>query len=97
LKAYVIKDLNSGLYYDGDTKFVEPMSISTTLFRTKNDAVLFVCMQVLDEDLAWRLLEKVYEKERWEIDCSKDEFRDATNAFTLTVVPVEVIEVCSAK
>lgn len=69
------------------------MSINTKLFKGKNEAVLFACLQILDEDLAWRLLEKVYEKERWEIDCSKDEFRDAVNAFKLTVVPVEVIEV----
>ena len=93
MKAYIIKDLNSGLYYDSKTKFVEPMSINTKLFKSKNEAVLFACLQILDEDLAWRLLEKVYEKERWEIDCSKDEFRDAINAFKLTVVPVEVIEV----
>lgn len=93
MKAYVIKDLNSGLYYDKKTKFVEPMSINTQLFASKNEAVLFACLQILDEDLAWRLLEKLYEKKRWELDCSKDEFRDAVNAFKLTVVPVEVIEV----
>ena len=97
MKAYVIKDLNSGLYYDKKTKFVEPMSINTKLFKGKSEAVLFACLQILDEDLAWRLLEKVYEKERWEIDCSKDEFRDAIRAFNLTVVPVEVVEVCSTK
>lgn len=97
MKAYVIKDLNSGLYYDKKTKFVEPMSINTKLFKGKSEAVLFACLQILDEDLAWRLLEKVYEKERWEIDCSKDEFRDAVRAFNLTVVPVEVVEVCSTK
>lgn len=97
MKAYVIKDLNSGLYYDKKTKFVEPMSINTKLFKGKNEAILFACLQILDEDLAWRLLEKVYEKERWEIDCSKDEFRDAVRAFRLTVVPVEVVEACSTK
>lgn len=93
MKAYVIKDLNSGLYYDKKTKFVEPMSINTQLFASKNEAVLFACLQILDEDLAWRLLEKFYEKERWELDCSKDEFSDAVKAFRLMVVPVEVIEV----
>ena len=41
MKAYVIKDLNSGLYYDKKTKFVEPMSINTQLFASKNEAVLF--------------------------------------------------------
>ena len=97
MQAYVIQDLNSGLYYDKKTKFVESMSINTQLFASKNEAVLFACLQILDEDLAWRLLEKVHEKERWEIDCSKDEFRDAVKAFNLTVIPVEVIEVCSAK
>ena len=97
MKAYVIKDLNSGLYYDKKTKFVEPMSINTQLFASKNEAVLFACLQILDEDLAWRLLEKVHEKERWELDCSKDEFRDAVKAFNLTVIPIEVIEVCSTK
>ena len=97
MKAYVIKDLNSGLYYDKKTKFVEPMSINTQLFASKNEAVLFACLQILDEDLAWRLLEKVHEKERWELDCSKDEFRDAVKAFRLTVVPVEVVEKCSTK
>ena len=97
MKAYVIKDLNSGLYYDKKTKFVEPMSINTQLFASKNEAVLFACLQILDEDLAWRLLEKVHEKERWELDCSKDEFRDAVKAFNLTVIPVEVIEVCPVK
>ena len=73
------------------------MSINTQLFASKNEAVLFACLQILDEDLAWRLLEKVHEKERWELDCSKDEFNDAVKAFNLTVIPVEVIEVCSAK
>lgn len=97
MKAYVIKDLNSGLYYDKKTKFVEPMSINTQLFASKNEAVLFACLQILDEDLAWRLLEKVHEKKRWELDCSKDEFNDAVRAFNLTAIPVEVIEVCSAK
>ena len=97
MKAYVIKDLNSGLYYDKKTKFVEPMSINTQLFESKNEAVLFACLQILDEDLAWRLLEKVHEKERWELDCTKDEFNDAVKAFNLTVIPVEVAEVCSAK
>ena len=97
MKAYAIKDLNSGLYYDKKTKFVEPMSINTQLFASKNEAVLFACLQILDEDLAWRLLEKVYEKERWELNCSKDEFSDAVKAFNLMVVPVEVVEVCSAK
>ena len=97
MKAYVIKDLNSGLYYDEKTKFVEPMSINTQLFASKNEAVLFACLQIHDEDLAWRLLEKVHEKERWELDCSKDEFNDAVKAFNLTVIPVEVVEVCSAK
>lgn len=97
MKAYVIKDLNSGLYYDKKTKFVEHMSINTQLFASKNEAILFACLQILDEDLAWRLLEKVHEKERWELDCSKDEFRDAVKAFNLTVIPVEVVEVCSAK
>ena len=97
MKAYVIKDLNSGLYYDKKTKFVEPMSVNTQLFASKNEAVLFACLQILDEDLAWRLLEKVHEKERWELDCSKDEFRDAVKAFNLTVIPVEVVEACSAK
>lgn len=97
MKAYVIKDLNSGLYYDKKTKFVEPMSINTQLFASKNEAVLFACLQILDEDLAWRLLEKVHEKERWELDCSKDEFNDAVKAFNLMVVPVEVVEACSAK
>ena len=97
MKAYAIKDLNSGLYYDKKTKFVEPMSINTQLFASKNEAVLFACLQILDEDLAWRLLEKVHEKERWELDCSKDEFNDAVKAFNLTVITVEVIEVCSAK
>lgn len=97
MKAYVIKDLNSGLYYDNKTKFVEPMSVNTQLFASKNEAVLFACLQILDEDLAWRLLEKVHEKERWKLDCSKDEFNDAVRAFNLTAIPVEVIEVCSAK
>lgn len=97
MKAYVIKDLNSGLYYDKKTKFVEPMSINTQLFASKNEAVLFACLQILDEDLAWRLLEKVHEKERWELDCSKDEFNDAVRAFNLTVTPVKVVEVCSVK
>lgn len=97
MKAYVIKDLNSGLYYDNKTKFVEPMSVNTQLFASKNEAVLFACLQILDEDLAWRLLEKVHEKERWELDCSKDEFNDAVRAFNLMVVPVEVVEVCSVK
>ena len=92
-----MKELNSGLYYDKKTKFVEPMSINTQLFASKNEAVLFACLQILDEDLAWRLLEKVHEKERWELDCSKDEFRDAVKAFNLTAVPVEVVEACSAK
>ena len=97
MKAYVIKDLNSGLYYDKNTKFVEPMSINTQLFASKNEAVLFACLQILDEDLAWRLLEKVHEKERWELECSKDEFNDAVRAFNLTVIPVKVVEVCSTK
>ena len=56
------------------------MSINTQLFASKNEAVLFACLQILDEDLAWRLLEKVHEKERWELDCSKDEFNDAVKA-----------------
>nr|DAF08775.1 MAG TPA: hypothetical protein [Caudoviricetes sp.] len=73
------------------------MSINTQLFASKNEAVLFACLQILDEDLAWRLLEKVHEKERWELDCSKDEFNDAVKAFNLMVVPVEVVEACSAK
>lgn len=97
MKAYAIKDLNSGLYYDNKTKFVEPMSVNTQLFASKNEAVLFACLQILDEDLAWRLLEKVHEKERWELDCSKDEFNDAVRAFNLTVIPIKVVEICSAK
>lgn len=87
---YVIKDEDSDLYV---TRFnrLDKLSVDTHFFKSRTDAVRYIETRylpefkkgftVLQNDLAWDLLEKMYGKDRWHIDVSLNEFKDAINQF----------------
>ena len=92
-KWFVTKDMHSKL---------DELGSNTKFFERKSEAMRFIEQPVeidlginqptrLQNDLAWWLLEKIYGKDRWHVNCSKQEFEDAVNNISrLKVVPIKM-------
>ena len=101
--VYAIYDKESGLYVTrGLTPKLDELGICTRFFNTKSDAMRFIeapmAIEIsnnqptqLQNNLAWWLLEKMYEKERWFIDCDLRQYKDALTHFNnLKVVSITI-------
>lgn len=89
--VYAIIDLESKWFVTKDTlPKLDELGINTRLFNSKSDAMRFIEQPInfdlgihqptmLQNNLAWWLLEKIYNKDRWFINCSNKEFNDALN------------------
>jgi hypothetical protein len=87
---YAIKDIESGLYVTrGFSHGLEKLGSSTLFFETRSDAMRLIEAKLghdieytsLQAELAWNLLEMVYDISRWSINCSKEELQDAIDQF----------------
>lgn len=90
MKLYAIKDKESGLYVSRrNPKRLVEFGPDIELYSTRASAMRRVEERlghdidttVLQNELAWDLLEKVYEKDRWHINCSLSELEDALAQF----------------
>lgn len=99
--VYAILDEDSGLFLAGHrlyTSFLKELSAETRFFNTRAEAMKFVedrfrddSNTLLQNQLAWWLLEKIYGKDKWHIECSLKEYQDALDNFKhLKVVPVNL-------
>lgn len=89
-KLYAIKDEESDLYV---TRFnrLDTFGTETKFFKSRTEAMRYIETRYFKEyrksptslqyDLAWDLLEKMYGVDRWHIDCSLQELKDAVNQF----------------
>ena len=95
---YAIVDPESGLFVTRQNRLKE-FGTDTKLFKTRTEAMRFIeapidkefksTWTLLQNDLAWDLLEKLYNKDRWHIDCSFQEVKDARNQF-LKLKPMRI-------
>lgn len=97
--VYAIIDKESGLYVTrGLFPNLEILGENTRLFRSKVDAMQYVearhphdKITILQNNLAWRLLEGIHGVDRWHINCTLDEYMDAARQFkNLKVLPVNL-------
>lgn len=102
--VYVIQDSESGLFVTRGNiqRRLDELGPSTQLFENKSDAMRVIeekprydcddeTPTILQNELAWDLLEKVYNKPRWYIDILNDEYQDAINQFkNLKAVKLEM-------
>lgn len=102
--VYAIYDKDSGLFVTRHlASRLDELGSDTALFKSKTDAMraieakpYFEFSDVskntrLQNELAWWLLEKLYNTDRWHIDCGIEEFNDAVNNFkNLKVVPINL-------
>lgn len=105
MKLYVIKDIESGLYVTrGNVPRLDSLGVNTRLFSSQSEAMKTIESKInpelgedvtwLQNDLAWDLLEKVYEIDRWHINCGIEELKDAIEKFkNLKAVPLWLEEV----
>lgn len=97
-KLYAIIDKESGLFVTRQNR-LEEFSPNTKLFKTRTLAMRYIEQPVnkdlgkgtiLVNELAWDLLEKLYGMDRWHIDCTLDELKDAMAQFRhLSVVRID--------
>lgn len=102
--VYAILDKDSGLFVTKHQHSqLSELGIDTKFFETKSDAMRFIeykpCFEfsdiakntVLQDNLAWWLLERLYKTDRWHINCGIKEFDDAIDNFKhLKAVPVNL-------
>lgn len=91
--VYAIRDLDSDLFITRELYHfgLDYLGVNTRFFKTKKEADTFKKERDCKNELAWWLLEKVYNKDRWHIDCGLKEYQDARNSFPrLAVVPVNL-------
>ena len=101
--VYAIVDLESGWFVTrGINSGLEELGVNTLFFKSKHDAYKFKKQKihseyginkptVLENNLAWWLLEKVYKTDRWHINCDLQEYNDAlANVSRLKVVPINL-------
>lgn len=103
--VYVIQDPESGLFVTRANiqRRLDELGPSTQLFKNKSDAIRVIeerygsnCLRddtptILQNELAWDLLEKVYNQPRWYIAVLNDEYQDAINQFkNLKAVKLEM-------
>lgn len=100
---YAIIDLESKWFVTRDMHSkLDELGSNTKFFESKSEAMRFIEKPIeidlgvnqptmLQNNLAWWLLEKVYKKDRWFINCSKQELNDALNNVSrLKVVSVKM-------
>lgn len=86
---YAIYDPDSDLYLTTDFQpKLDELGVNTKLFTSQSEAMRRIGIRrhgldttVLQNDLAFWLLENIHEKDRWHINVSFDEFMDACNQF----------------
>lgn len=102
--VYAIYDKNSNLFVTNHrNNQLDKLGTNTMFFESQSEAMRFIeykpCFEfsdlgkntVLQDNLAWWLLEKVYNTDRWHIDCGIKEFDDAASQFkNLKVVPINL-------
>lgn len=102
MKLYVIKDLESGLYVSRRTPYrLVEFGTDMQMFSTRAQAMRLVEETLghdieithLQNDLAWDLLEKIYETDRWHINCTNQELQDCIDKFK----DLKVVELCLEK
>lgn len=94
-RVYVIQDLESGLYVTRGQlqRRLDELGVNTQFFENQSDAMRVIeerpcddcddsVATVLQNDLAWDLLEKLYNQSRWHLDVSGAEYKDAISQFT---------------
>lgn len=96
---YAIVDKESGLLVTRQNRLDE-LGAETKLFKNRTDAMRYIenpinkdlgPITILQNDLAWDLLEKLHNKDRWHIDCSMAEYKDAISQFkNLKVVRLDI-------
>ena len=97
--VFAIKDFDSDLFLTRNkiyTSCLKELSAETRFFNTRAEAMKFIEDRfrdggntLLQNQLAWWLLEKIYGKDRWHIECSLKEYQDACDQFkNLKVVPI---------
>lgn len=101
ITVYAIKDFDSDLFLTGNrlyTSCLKELSAETRFFNTRTEAMKFIedrfrddSNTLLQNQLAWWLLEKIHGKDRWHIKCSLKEYKDACNQFkNLKTVPINL-------
>lgn len=103
MKIWAIYDSDSELYISRRTphRLIE-LGPDIAMYSCQSDAMRAIESKLghdidytsLQIELAWDLLEKVYEKDRWHIDCSYSELQDAISQFkNLKAIPLCLEEV----
>lgn len=101
ITVYAIKDFDSDLFLTGNRLYIsclKELSAETRFFNTRTEAMKFIedrfrddSNTLLQNQLAWWLLEKIHGKDRWHIECSLKEYQDACNQFkNLKAVPINL-------
>lgn len=93
-RVYAIQDSESGLFVTRPrlNYRLEELGTHTLFFEKASDAMRTIentpsfefrkdCNTVLQNDLAWDLLEKIHGKDRWHLNVLKAEFQDAVEQF----------------
>lgn len=97
--VYAILDKDSELFVTNHQHSkLDKLGINTKFFETKYDAMRFLtykpCFEfsdiakntVLQDNLAWWLLERLYKTDRWHINCGIKEFDDAIDNFKHLII-----------
>lgn len=99
MRIYAIKDLNTDLFVT-DRNLLAPLGALTRFFESRHNAeramsdsydIGFDTNPILD-DLAWNLLENKYQMDRWHINVSHREYREAMESFDLRIVRINLSE-----
>lgn len=102
--VYAILDKDSELFVTNHQHSqLDKLGINTKFFETKSDAMRFIEYKprfefsdiakhtVLQDNLAWWLLERLYKTDRWHINCGIKELNDAIDNFKhLKAVPINL-------
>lgn len=99
---YAIKDLNTGLFinYNGIDYKLDPLGSFTTFFKSREMADRILHEKHLGyefnpvaNELAWDELEKLFQKDRWDINIPKEEFNEVVNSYDLKIVKLYLGEI----